>query len=37
MTTTEVRGPVTYNPYEYDMHEDPYPTYARLRGKITMK
>ena len=33
MTTTEVRGPVTYNPYEYDMHEDPYPTYARLRAE----
>ena len=22
MTTTEVRGPVTYNPYAYGMHED---------------
>jgi cytochrome P450 len=33
MTTTEVRGPVTYNPYAYDMHEDPYPTYARLRAE----
>ncbi len=31
MTTTEVRGPLVYNPYAYDMHEDPYPTYARLR------
>lgn len=33
MTTTEVRGPVTYNPYAYGMHEDPYPTYARLRAE----
>jgi cytochrome P450 len=33
MTTTEVRGPVSYNPYAYDMHEDPYPTYARLRAE----
>ncbi|MGD0880066.1 MAG: cytochrome P450 [Acidimicrobiales bacterium] len=33
MTTTEVRGPVVYNPYAYDMHEDPYPTYARLRAE----
>jgi cytochrome P450 len=31
--TTAVRGPVTYNPYAYDMHEDPYPTYARLRAE----
>jgi cytochrome P450 len=31
MTATEVQGPVAYNPYAYEMHEDPYPTYARLR------
>ncbi|WP_237101379.1 cytochrome P450 [Nonomuraea sp. MG754425] len=24
---------LTYNPYDYAMHEDPYPTYARLREK----
>ena len=22
---------LVYNPFSYDMHEDPYPTYARLR------
>lgn len=27
MTTTEL----VYNPYAYEIHEDPYPTYARLR------
>jgi cytochrome P450 len=24
-------GPVTFNPYDYAIHEDPYPSYARLR------
>ncbi len=24
---------MTYNPYAYEMHEDPYPTYARLRAE----
>jgi cytochrome P450 len=33
MTTIDVRDPVTYNPYAYEMHEDPYPTYARLRAE----
>ena len=33
MTLTGVAGPVTYNPYAYEMHEDPYPTYARLRAE----
>ncbi len=33
MSTTGVHGPVTYNPYAYDMHEDPYPTYARMRAE----
>ena len=33
MTITGVDGPVTYNPYTYEMHEDPYPTYARLRSE----
>jgi hypothetical protein len=27
-TSTE---PVRYSPYDYDIHDDPYPTYARLR------
>ncbi|HVA05712.1 MAG TPA: cytochrome P450 [Acidimicrobiales bacterium] len=26
-------APLTYNPYDYAMHEDPYPTYARLRAE----
>ncbi|MEY2478864.1 MAG: hypothetical protein QOG87_4179 [Actinomycetota bacterium] len=25
--------PLTYSPYAYDTHEDPYPTYARLRAE----
>jgi cytochrome P450 len=25
--------PLAYNPYDYAMHEDPYPTYARLRAE----
>ena len=33
MTATGVDGPVVYNPYAYGMHEDPYPTYARLRSE----
>ncbi|GBD26686.1 Putative cytochrome P450 123 [bacterium HR30] len=24
-------GPLVYDPYSYEIHEDPYPTYARLR------
>jgi len=30
MTTTDR---LSYNPYDYSMHEDPYPTYARLRAE----
>jgi cytochrome P450 len=26
-------APLTYSPYDYGMHEDPYPTYARLRAE----
>jgi len=33
MTVVGLPDPVTYNPYGYDMHEDPYPTYARLRAE----
>ncbi len=25
--------PVTYSPYSYEIHEDPYPVYARLRSE----
>jgi cytochrome P450 len=31
VTTTS--QPVTYSPYAYEIHEDPYPTYARLRSE----
>ncbi|GII05113.1 cytochrome P450 [Planobispora takensis] len=27
---------VAYNPYDYAMHEDPYPTYARLREEAPL-
>jgi len=27
------REPITFNPYSYDFHEDPYPTYAALRSR----
>ena len=30
--TTDLR-PVHYSPYAYEIHEDPYPVYARLRGE----
>ncbi len=30
MTTV---GPLAYSPYDYAIHEDPYPTYARLRAE----
>ncbi len=33
MTTTVAPGPVAYDPYAYAIHEDPYPTYARLRAE----
>ncbi|MEX0874021.1 MAG: cytochrome P450 [Actinomycetota bacterium] len=31
-TTADVR----YNPYDYEIHEDPYPTYARLRNEAPL-
>jgi len=30
---TTTRQPVAYSPYAYEIHEDPYPTYARLRSE----
>ena len=30
MTTV---APLAYSPYDYGIHEDPYPTYAWLRKK----
>jgi cytochrome P450 len=31
-----VTDPVQYNPYDYRIHEDPYPTYARLREEAPL-
>lgn len=28
--------PVVFSPYDYDFHEDPYPTYARLRSEAPL-
>ena len=37
MTDTATRAGmehlVPFDPYSYDFHEDPYPTYARLRAE----
>jgi cytochrome P450 len=33
---TNPDGSVTYNPYAYEIHEDPYPTYARLRAEAPL-
>jgi cytochrome P450 len=30
--TTDIR-PVAYSPYAYEIHEDPYPVYARMRAE----
>ena len=30
---SELVSVLTYSPYAYEMHEDPYPTYARLRAE----
>lgn len=32
MTTTSVE-PLVFNPYDYGFHDDPYPTYRRLRSE----
>jgi hypothetical protein len=34
--TTDTVVPVQYNPYDYQIHEDPYPTYARLRDEAPL-
>ena len=31
MTTST--APLVFDPYDYELHEDPYPTYARLRAE----
>lgn len=33
MTTPRARDDLVFNPYSYRFHEDPYPTYARLRAE----
>ena len=34
MTTTS--QPLTYSPYAYEIHDDPYPVYARLRAEAPL-
>ena len=29
-------APVSYSPYDYEVHEDPFPTYARLRAEAPL-
>ena len=36
MTDTGTVVPVHYSPYDYEIHEDPYPTYARLRAEAPL-
>ena len=36
MTQTTIDDPVTFSPYAYDLHEDPYPVYARLRTEAPL-
>ena len=36
ITDSTPDGAVTYNPYAYEIHEDPYPTYERLREEAPL-
>jgi cytochrome P450 len=36
MATTDAPQRVSYSPYDYEIHEDPYPTYARLREEAPL-
>ncbi|CAN5517752.1 cytochrome P450 [soil metagenome] len=36
MTDAPADGAVIYNPYAYEIHEDPYPTYERLREEAPL-
>jgi cytochrome P450 len=36
VTTTDTAGDVRFSPYDYAIHEDPYPTYARLRDEAPL-
>ncbi|MGO9341650.1 MAG: cytochrome P450 [Acidimicrobiales bacterium] len=29
-------SPIEYSPYDYEIHEDPYPTYARMRAEAPL-
>ncbi len=31
-----VAGPLVFNPYDYDFHENPYPVYARMRAEAPL-
>ncbi|MDR2280867.1 MAG: cytochrome P450 [Gordonia sp. (in: high G+C Gram-positive bacteria)] len=33
VTTAGMQNRIPFDPYDYDFHEDPYPTYARLRAE----
>jgi hypothetical protein len=33
VTPTHLDSPVVFSPYAYEVHEDPYPVYARLRAE----
>jgi len=35
-TVAAERQPLAYNPYDYQVHEDPYPIYARLRAEAPL-
>lgn len=35
-TTDTAAGPLHYSPYDYAIHDDPYPTYARLRAEAPL-
>ena len=34
--TLRLDGALHYNPYDYEIHEDPYPTYTRLRAEAPL-
>ncbi len=34
--TSTTSEPIAYDPYAYEIHEDPYPTYARLREEAPL-
>ena len=36
MTRNDVTEQLVYSPYDYAIHEDPYPTYARLRDEAPL-